>query len=168
MAVQAFPLGSANTKKNTRSPTASLFSLSEQTQVTSPLLQRPSPCITPTRSLAAQQCGQVRTELALALGRLSTRSSLVSNTRTAARRASNCSRTLLLRLVDLELRCWRGRAATAAASGFREVMSQFNTTFEVTRASREGGKKHKKPPHSSSDILSARGKSHPHSHTAST
>lgn len=77
--------------------------------------------LTPARSLAAQQCAQVRTELALALARLSTRSSLVSNTRSAARQASTCNRTLLLRLVDLELRRWRDRATAAAASGNREV-----------------------------------------------
>lgn len=68
-----------------------------------------------TRSLAARQCAQVRTELALALGRLSTRSALVSDTRTAARRTSAHHCTLLLRLVDLELRHWRGLAAAAAA-----------------------------------------------------
>ncbi len=81
--------------------------------------QNQHPCdatlISATRSLAARQCAQVRTELALAIGRLSTRSTLVSDTRTAARRASAHHRTLLLRLVDLELRHWRGLAAAAAA-----------------------------------------------------
>ncbi|CAM9632649.1 unnamed protein product [Ectocarpus sp. 6 AP-2014] len=67
-----------------------------------------------TRHLAAQQCAEVRTELALALGRLSCRAMLVSDTRAAARRTSICNRTLLLRLVRSEMRLWRLRAAAAA------------------------------------------------------
>ncbi|CBJ26670.1 expressed unknown protein [Ectocarpus siliculosus] len=66
------------------------------------------------RHLAAQQCAEVRTELALALGRLSCRAMLVSDTRAAARRTSICNRTLLLRLVRSEMRLWRLRAAAAA------------------------------------------------------
>ncbi|CAM9153012.1 unnamed protein product, partial [Ectocarpus sp. 8 AP-2014] len=67
-----------------------------------------------TRHLAARQCAEVRTELALALGRLSCRAMLVSDTRAAARRTSICNRTLLLRLVRSEMRLWRLRAAAAA------------------------------------------------------
>ncbi|CAM9172713.1 unnamed protein product [Ectocarpus fasciculatus] len=67
-----------------------------------------------TRRLAAQQCAEVRTELALALGRLSCRAMLVSDTRAAARRTSSCNCTLLLRLVSLEMRLWRLHAAAAA------------------------------------------------------
>ncbi|CAM9749611.1 unnamed protein product, partial [Ectocarpus sp. 12 AP-2014] len=65
-----------------------------------------------TRRLAAQQCAEVRTELALALGRLSCRA--VSDTRAAARRTSTCNRTVLLRLVRSEMQSWRLRAAAAA------------------------------------------------------
>ncbi|CAM9572880.1 unnamed protein product, partial [Scytosiphon promiscuus] len=71
-----------------------------------------------TRGLAAQQCAEARTELALAVARLSSRAALVSDTREASRRASTCNRTLVLRLVDAEVRCWRWRlrAARAAAA----------------------------------------------------
>lgn len=97
---------------------AFLFSWAKRNQQRTP---RYPNAVTPTRSLAAQQCAQVRTELALALGRLSTRSLLVSNTRSAARRASTCNRTLLLRLVDLELRRWREGATTAEASSNQQA-----------------------------------------------
>ncbi|CAB1111236.1 unnamed protein product [Ectocarpus sp. CCAP 1310/34] len=66
-----------------------------------------------TRRLAAQQCAEVRTELALTLGRLSCRAMLVSDTRAAARRTSICNRTVLLRLVRSEMQLWRLRAAAA-------------------------------------------------------
>ena len=78
--------------------------------------ERAVPLISITRTLAARQCAQARTELALALGRLSTRSAFVSDTQTAARRTSAHHRTLLLRLVDLELRHWQELAAAASAA----------------------------------------------------
>ncbi|CAM9185733.1 unnamed protein product [Ectocarpus sp. 4 AP-2014] len=83
-----------------------------------------------TRRLAAQQCAEVRTELALALGRLSCRAMLVSDTRAAARRTSICNRTVLLRLVRSEIQLWRLHAATAAleqSSKEKEALSTAQT-----------------------------------------
>eukprot|EP00904_Undaria_pinnatifida_P010774 jgi/Undpi1/6827/HiC_scaffold_21.g09303.m1 len=61
------------------------------------------------RNLAAKQCAEVRAELAGAVARLSSRAALASESREMARRASICNTTLLIRLVDLELRCWHER-----------------------------------------------------------
>lgn len=79
-----------------------------------------------TRRLAAQQCAEARTELALAIARLSSRGALVSDTREASRRAFTCNRTLVLRLVDAELRCWRWRRRVA-----RRVDPSAGTADEI-------------------------------------
>lgn len=62
---------------------------------------------TPVRSLASKQCADVRGELAGAIARLSSRANLVSDSRARAREVSGFNRTLILRLVEAEIRSWR-------------------------------------------------------------
>lgn len=59
------------------------------------------------RQLAAKQCAEVRTELARAVSRLFTRATIDSGTQMVAREAVNRNLALIIRLIDMELQCWR-------------------------------------------------------------
>ena len=76
---------------------------------------------TTRRNLAAKQCAEVRAELAAAVARLSSRAAVVSEARGIARKASTCNSTLLMRLVDLELRGWH-----ALRKGEQVIREEFH------------------------------------------
>lgn len=59
------------------------------------------------RNFASKQCAEVRGELAGAIARLSSRANLVSDSRARAREVSGFNRTLILRLVEAEIRSWQ-------------------------------------------------------------
>lgn len=62
------------------------------------------------RNFASKQCAEVRGELAGAIARLSSRANLVSDSRARAREVSSFNQTLVLRLVEAEMRSWRPSA----------------------------------------------------------